>query len=596
MSRGYTLGGFVGLVLLIAAGYGASLWNGFTYDDFSVVVGNRFILDWNNLREFLHPSYLERSGELSYRPLVTLSYMADAALWGVRASGFHLSNLFLHALAVCVGWRLVRSWLPRLAALSSAALFAVHPAASEAVLSIAYREELLFTLFGLGALALVAPALREQAPLRLRGCMASWGLFILALLSKEMAVSLPLLVAFLAIHSAPGSPAHGAFQSLWRQRRLLLGLFVITVVYLLVRFLLLRGAEEAAIPPLSPTWWNGLLTMLSVLANDVRLFVLPLGLSADHDLQLVTRVVSARLALSALILSGLCWLAWRYRRRAPLITTGVVWFLVALIPVLNIVPIANPSAERYLYFPFLGLSLAVGGAVARWEEGNDGGDRRRAMSAWPAVLVALCFVVILHQRSGVWRDNFSLWQATLAQSSSKARPYHNLADAWSDRARAFEDAARRWQGEGRDDQARTSARQARHARLTAQRLYGEALRRNPSASETLNNLGNLFRSTDRIDRAMVGYLSAVTFKARYADAWNNLGIGYKRRGYVERAALTYLRTLMIAPRYAPAYKNLGIILWERGQKHAARKVFARSLELNPRIEEHATLRQLIDHR
>ena len=95
---------------------------------------------------------------------------------------------------------------------------------------------------------------------------------------------------------------------------------------------------------------------------------------------------------------------------------------------------------------------------------------------------------------------------------------------------------------------------------------------------------------------MVGYLSAVTFKARYADAWNNLGIGYKRRGYVERAALTYLRTLMIAPRYAPAYKNLGIILWERGQKHAARKVFARSLELNPRIEEHATLRQLIDHR
>ena len=71
------------LLAAVAAAYAGSLGNGFTYDDFQVIVGNPFILSWANLRDVLSLRYLETSGELSYRPLVSLSYMA-AVLPGRR--------------------------------------------------------------------------------------------------------------------------------------------------------------------------------------------------------------------------------------------------------------------------------------------------------------------------------------------------------------------------------------------------------------------------------------------------------------------------------------------------------------------------------
>lgn len=602
------------LLLLVALAYAGSLANGFTYDDGLVIAGNPFILSWVNLPDFLSARYLARSGELSYRPIVTLSYMVDAAIWGVRPFGFHLTNLLLHALNVTLWWLLARTWLAPVAAFAVAALAAIHPASSEAVLAIAYREEILFTLFGLGMLLLLAPRLRQGRALSSGACAVVWMCFALALLSKEMALSLPLIVLLLIVWN-PGGVAQTLGKRLRRHGPLLAGLLLCSAAYLVLRFLLLRAASEARIPPLDPGWWRGPLTMLTVVAHDLRLFLLPVTLRADHDLNVVASLFSARLLVSLLSLGAVAWLGWSARRARPLATVGLVWCGLALIPVLNLVPIANPSAERYLYFPLLGLGLAVGGGLERFlgarphpadiGAANVGTAKRGAVGTMLsctlmllAFLTLASFLLLTQQRGAVWHDNLSLWQATLSLPSSKSRPYHNLADAWLDRAESL--AARAEELGARtprpEDQVRRSRAEAREARRRAAQLYGEALRRNPAGYESFNNLGNVYRFEQAYARALLAYAQALRLRPGYDDAWNNLGITYKRLGRRDRAIVSYLRSIALRPEAAAtaaAYKNLGIALLEVGRHRRARQLFARSLALNPGVAEHEALRRLL---
>src|SRR3990167_5471853 len=75
-----------------------SLSNQFVYDDEFTIVTNYFIKTWNNLPSLFNKDYFKFSGELSYRPVVTLSYFIDYTLWELNPFGFHLTNTLLHAL------------------------------------------------------------------------------------------------------------------------------------------------------------------------------------------------------------------------------------------------------------------------------------------------------------------------------------------------------------------------------------------------------------------------------------------------------------------------------------------------------------------
>ena len=123
-----------------------------------------------------------------FRPAVILSYAADMAIWGPWPPGFRLTNLLLHILCTLLVYRMARSeGLGDAAALAAGALFAAHPAHVESVAWISGRTDLLCAAFMLGA----------WLHYRRGRTAASLCLFGLALLSKEMAITLPLLV-FLA--------------------------------------------------------------------------------------------------------------------------------------------------------------------------------------------------------------------------------------------------------------------------------------------------------------------------------------------------------------------------------------------------------------
>ncbi|NUO07246.1 MAG: hypothetical protein HUU08_00965 [Candidatus Brocadia sp.] len=132
-----------------------SLDNAFVYDDVFTITNNYFIRDWGNFPALFTNDYFNSSGEVTYRPVVTLSYFIDYAIWRLNPIGFHLTNILLHAISAALVYLLV-STIARNSIVSflTGILFAVHPILTEAVNGISCREDLLAAVFFLGSLLL----------------------------------------------------------------------------------------------------------------------------------------------------------------------------------------------------------------------------------------------------------------------------------------------------------------------------------------------------------------------------------------------------------------------------------------------------------
>jgi tetratricopeptide (TPR) repeat protein len=148
-------------------------------------------------------------------------------------------------------------------------------------------------------------------------------------------------------------------------------------------------------------------------------------LSADTQWPLVTDLftwqVGAGVAFVATALA-LAWLASRRRETRP-IAFGLLWFFVALLPTSSLVPLAEPMNDHRMFFPFVGLILAVvwaaGLAVERW-----------APNARPAIIAAATLVILAMaygtwQRNIVWRTEESLWLDATTKSPDNGRALMN---------------------------------------------------------------------------------------------------------------------------------------------------------------------------
>src|SRR3989339_501315 len=151
------------LILIIAClsqfVYLNSLSNQFVYDDGPTIVTNYFIKKWSNLPIFFHKDYFIFSGELSYRPVVTLSYFIDYTLWKLNPFGFHFTNNLLHTLnSILLFFLFTRIFNCRTTSFIATLIFSCHPVLTEAVNAISYREDLLAATFFITAFILYIKA------------------------------------------------------------------------------------------------------------------------------------------------------------------------------------------------------------------------------------------------------------------------------------------------------------------------------------------------------------------------------------------------------------------------------------------------------
>ena len=391
------------LLLLALLPYLNALRGDFLYDDFPYVVENPQVQQPTFERLFLEP--LTGRPELGlHRPLPVASYALQAQGRGADAPSwpFHAGNVLLHAATTIVAWRLLlRMRATPAAAWLAAALFAVHPCHVEAIDWIVGRAELLAALFGF---AFLLVGLR--APRRPRDVALAALLYAAASLSKESAFVLPAVLFVLERTLRPQEPLRAALLRQWP--------WAATLALLLLLRVAAMGTLAPAIglaPYRDVVAWKRPLLWFQLLGEYFwRALVPSTPRLFFHESEFV------ELRASALI-GGAAWLAALVGlRRHATLRAALLAFPVALLTVLNVRPIQETFAERFLYLPSLfALLLPASGLAALLERERRRSGRIGASLAAPAATLVLLAGFTLHWNP-IWDSALRLWRHNVALS------------------------------------------------------------------------------------------------------------------------------------------------------------------------------------
>jgi len=427
-------------MLAIAASI-TGIVNQFTYDD-------RYIVEMNPLMKSLAgwwrtfgASYWPKDwGGDGYRPLTILAFKIEYALGSGSPFAFHAANIAFYAIACVFVYGLARRvFAPEhhWAAWVAAALFAVHPTHVEAVAGVVGQSEL---LVGIALLAATLLYLGDRQRGPLRPSTAAWiaALYALGCFAKEHAIVLPgLLAAVEVILLADREPMR---ERIARLRPFYLVLVLVAVSFVAVRSWVLADHSIGGFQPFTPfntlriTNTDRMLTALGVVPDWVRLFYWPIHLSSEYgppDVEIAQGFSVSQIPGLALLVAIIA-LGFILRRRQPVISFGIAWVIVTLLPSSNFVlPAGIVLAERTLFLPSVGAML-IAATIAvivaeRWNAAARSDVTLAARVAFAAILAA--GVWRSASRSTVWRNNDRLFRQAVVDSPDAYRAHYMLG-AW----------------------------------------------------------------------------------------------------------------------------------------------------------------------
>ena len=583
------------LAALITIAYGGSVRNEFVFDDAIFMQHDPRVRSLDQgLRLFVEPlwGFGDEDGRWRahqyYRPLQTFPLALSRAAFGDAAWPSHVFNLLLHLLnslmvlaivvrvlrdngSACVprlsdssleplNPRTLDSSIPRsldpywIAALA-AALFAIHPGYSEAVLWIS-------NIAGLGAtactLAIFLLHLSPRAP-RWYTQLGTAVLFLLGLWFKESGILAPALIGLYDLLVAPDR----GWRRLWRHRWRYAVFGPPFAVYSALRVYALGGALPG-FETVPLTRWELILNAVALLPQYVATFVWPFRLNMYHDFNAIHDVWSRPFAGGlAILASGALLFALTLRSHPP-VAFAVAWVFTAAAPHLLIRwPQLNVFAERYLYLPAVGVFLALAYVAER--VGRRPSQRSSRMAAIVTVALSAVFLVTDIARTRDWRDEVSLYSKTLTQSARAELIRTNLAIKFLDLGRYDDGIA----------------------------LLKDLLAINPDWRDAWHNLGLLYLAKGEPDEALAAFERAREQDPLKASTWLNLGYLYDRAGRREEAVEAYFRAVRVKPGDAEAWHNLAVVAFQLGQYRNARIAAEKELAIAPDdAQAHALVRQL----
>ena len=574
------------IVCLSLLNYLNSLSNKFVYDDEFVIVNNYFIKTWDNFSHLFNKDYFRYAEELSYRPVVTLSYFIDYSIWGLNPFGFHLTNLLLHTLNSVLIFFLFTYFLNnRTVSFVAALLFVCHPILSETVNAISYREDLLAATFFIAAFILyIKTSKRDDLVLKqnsnTKTCLlysASLICSLFAVFSKEMAIILPALIFLYDFVLTKGK------DLLHKLIHYYIGYILITIFYLIIRFVILYNPVEAQTSYPSNSVLINAMTMTKVIASYIGLFFLPLSLCADYVMPHAS-FLDISFILSLLLVCSAILIAYKSYTHSKIVFFSIVWFSVSLLPVLNIVPIENIIAERYLYLPILGLCMSYGRFLQ---------IHTKVKNYQKYAIIILLILILLPlslktiKRNKIWMEQSVLWMDTVRTSPNSFKAHNNLGNFYRDAGRLdesiiefkralslYDDYINAHNNLGVTYRKKGMLKEA----LTE---YQKALKLNPNYPYAHNNLGVLYAKLNYLDLSIVEFQKAITIMPYYFDAHNNLGATYLRKGLYEKAIAEFLETIKYNNRHADAYYNLSAAYLSSNQLDKALNAIKIVLSIDP---------------
>lgn len=565
------------LALLVLAVLACGLYantpvNDFMWDDTNLIEHNRHIQSLANTPLFFTPHYWNDlhpyHGQGQYRPVRTVTFALDYALWGLAPAGYHATNLVLNMLAVLLVYLFVLRLVSAdnrvpaethpggniLLPLVTAAVFAAHPVHTESVAYVKNRSDLLAFIFCLCAFLLFTayPGPRGR-PARVAVYAGALFCFTLALLSKEIAVVFPFLLAAYVYCFVPKPEWKNDFFRT-------VPFFGGVALFFWFRLAFLETAVEKSV---HFDAWQHLLVVIKTLGWYLQKLTLPVHLNAEHVFDIpgslteppVLGAITGLCLLGAGLIFGL--------KKSKWLVFALCWLVLFLGPVSNIVFLeSRPVAEQRLFFPSLGFSLLVGlGVIKMMGRGNRPVFRSgSALAAMAAVTLLLGFYSVQTvRRNADWRDPLTFYAKTVADSPGSFRAQLNFGVALAE--------------QGRLDEAMTR--------------YRNALAIKPDYAMAYYKIGNVLMKKNQLTEAAAQYEKAIRIRPGYAHAHNNMGVVLMRLGRIRQAIPFFSRATTLLPDYVDAWNNYGAALANTGRYGQAAECFSRALEIDPESREAA---------
>lgn len=560
---------------------------GYAYDDIEAILENDDLRDWSKAGDLLKTNYWGSRNIGLYRPLVQLSFLIDGAGFGFDPAVSHGIQLILHLAVVGLLFLLLtRIGLSDGMSGVSAVLYGLSPAILGGSVWISGRTDVLSALFVLAGLHASISASQRDEGFAGRWTVTAAVCYLLGLMSKEMAVTLPLFVLLL-----PGGPA-------WRR---IPALTVAFAIYLVMRHNAVTGFLPSFIEDGVGVVFKdrdifervvmGCRACLRLLA----LTIVPVGLAADHRAHEWAHP-EANPGSGVVFFIGWVAMLW-YARRLRRDGNETMAFLLgacalSLLPILQIIPIGAVMAERFNYTPALFLL-----PFAVWLGGR-GCERWAPRLAAPLLLIALVGSgVITAVRIPVYTDRGTYCRDVVRAYPHDEKAWNNLGvylylpderleghkPDYAAADRAFAKAIEVYSGKDTYKKARLNRARAL---LERQRVEGDTVDLSPI--DTWLAGGEKERNPDAL--YLLGKADLRTGRAARSDERRRKWFrsSYERLSLAARRFEEKGRSRL---RQAAAWKEAGLAAQEMGDHQGMITAWTEALKRNPNIQGAAVMRR-----
>jgi protein O-mannosyl-transferase len=531
------------ILLLTFAAYAPTLRFDFVHDDRAQIMENPSIKSWKFLPQyFTHQVWAGYAPGIAgnyYRPVFLLWLRLNDMAFGLHPWGWHLTTILLHLLTTLLVYMLAERLIrDRTTAGIVALLFGLHPVHIEAVAWVSGLTEPLMAIFFILAF-LCHLQTRENPEHHTRWKALALLFFVAAILEKETAIVLPLLVAayewVYPSEDATGSSAPGLARRASTAIKPALPYFLLIIPYLAARIVALKGFSH----PLTPYPFTTLLMTSPFLFSFwLRHLFWPVGLGTHYDYGAVEHPTLENFVLPAIATLVIFAIAFIVARRSRVVAFSLFWVVLPLLPLMDIRVFARNefAHDRYLYVPSVGFVILAALALRRLPSPRTWRGIPAAQAGVLVLLVPLMGLGVVRE-SAYFSDSWTFYQHCARTAPHNGLAMANYAAALGERGRYPE----------------------------ALQILNRVAKENPDFWFGIYNLALTNYRVGQMTEAEENFKRAIHLDPNVADEHLYMGLVQLKTGRTIEAEASVRRALGLDPHGYGNHFALGIILKQRGE-------------------------------
>ncbi|MBT6069316.1 hypothetical protein HOG48_06205 [Candidatus Peregrinibacteria bacterium] len=408
---------FAGLLLYVNTFKGPFLW-----DDIALVVENEHVHSFKFFKTWFTESALNGAGithSSLYRPLATIVNASIYGVFGESAIAYRIVMFLMHFGSSVLVFNLFKKLsFSRVAGIFAAFLFLAHPVQTESVSYIAGMADVLSGLMILLGLNLFLSEKFKSPGIQI---ISVAGIFILALLSKEIGIILLPLVALLMIYKwkiFTPSQKKSSIQTI-------VTLAIIGGTYIILKLTALNFTGDLKLTELTNEYTESifirLITFITAIWEYFKLTFFPKDLFFEKPFNFHSNLIGASQIFGYLtVLTGLLFSYKFFRKGSRKFFLGFFWFFAALVPVSGIIVSNATYAEHWLYLPIIGIIILLAAGYDSLK------GHYKKIFAGILILAIITLSVRTIYRNSEWADPESFYKNELKHNPGSPRLYNQM--------------------------------------------------------------------------------------------------------------------------------------------------------------------------